>query len=879
MAIEGEPGIGKSRLLAELRAHALQRGWTVLSGAGAEFERDEPYGVWIEALDEHVASLPWHDHELLADLSAVVPSLGGGSSRGDERHRLHRAVRRLLAVLAERRPLLVVFDDLHWSDAGSIELLGACVRRGIAPGVLLALGYRTGRASAALRATLGSPTVGVLELTTLSEADCRTLTGEDFSETLFRDSGGNPFYALQLARAPDAPERAIPGVPRSVAGALFEELTALSAPARALIDAGAIAGDPFEPELAYAIAELEPETGTSALDELLATRLLHPTRVPRRFAFRHPLVRRAVYESSGGGWRLAAHARAAQALNARGASAVARAHHVEQAAVAGDEDAIATLLEAATATVAHAPATAAHWFDAALRVMPERDAARRGQTLIAQGRALRSIGENDRCVDCFTEAMTLLGPEPALTAATAFAEDFLGRHDSAKRRLAALAVSDDAAGIAVLLARFAGSFFTLDLPAGKRLSRQALEIAERLGEPLLIGSTAAAVAHGAANAGDVPTTITALARATEIIDAADDEALASQIDALNRLAWSEHLIERDGDAIRHAARGIAIAQHTGQDQFVPILAGAQALSTLRQGALSRALAIQDDALETAEVTANGYVTAWVLATSVHLALVQGDDAAAERAAERAVTLVAGLDGRIPLTARTRLAIVRGEDPAGNDALPPSMVVDDAERLTRRALADGRLADAERYAAWAERVAAGLGLPVAGALARRARAAVLLAKGDAPAAATLALDAIPEAAPIDAARSRSLAGRALAAAGERTAAISQLRSAERAFDARDIIPDRDQARRELRRLGARSEPRGPATAEDSGLGSLTKREREIADLVTDRKTNREIAAELFLSEKTVESHLRNVFAKLGAASRVDVARAVERSGQP
>ena len=93
----------------------------------------------------------------------------------------------------------------------------------------------------------------------------------------------------------------------------------------------------------------------TALDELLAVRLLQATAVPRRFAFRHPLVRRAVYESAGGGWRMTAHGRAAAALAERGAAAVTRAHHVEQSAVAGDPAAIALLLEAATASAPRAP--------------------------------------------------------------------------------------------------------------------------------------------------------------------------------------------------------------------------------------------------------------------------------------------------------------------------------------------------------------------------------------------------------------------------------------------------------------------------------------------------------------------------------------------
>jgi DNA-binding NarL/FixJ family response regulator len=75
--------------------------------------------------------------------------------------------------------------------------------------------------------------------------------------------------------------------------------------------------------------------------------------------------------------------------------------------------------------------------------------------------------------------------------------------------------------------------------------------------------------------------------------------------------------------------------------------------------------------------------------------------------------------------------------------------------------------------------------------------------------------------------------------------------------------------------ARVEVRGPATGEEAGIASLTKREIEIAELITDRLTNPQIAGRLFLSKKTVESHIRNLFVKLGASSRVEVARIVER----
>jgi DNA-binding CsgD family transcriptional regulator len=139
---------------------------------------------------------------------------------------------------------------------------------------------------------------------------------------------------------------------------------------------------------------------------------------------------------------------------------------------------------------------------------------------------------------------------------------------------------------------------------------------------------------------------------------------------------------------------------------------------------------------------------------------------------------------------------------------------------------------------------------------------------------LALDALNE---LEFDRGAEMAGAALlsARALEEPALVAAFREAERDFDAMGALRARDAVRRELRKLGARIEARGPASAAETGLEALSPREREIVELVADRRTNREIAAALFLSEKTVESHLRNVFRKLSASSRVQVARAVEQ----
>jgi DNA-binding NarL/FixJ family response regulator len=157
--------------------------------------------------------------------------------------------------------------------------------------------------------------------------------------------------------------------------------------------------------------------------------------------------------------------------------------------------------------------------------------------------------------------------------------------------------------------------------------------------------------------------------------------------------------------------------------------------------------------------------------------------------------------------------------------------------------------------------------------------VALARGDAAGAVAAATASIGHAeaagAGLQAAFGRSLLGRALVATGDRDGAVTTLRIAEHELDAFGSERARDEVRRELRKLGVRAEPRGRATAGDSGLSSLTEREHEIAMHVVDRMTNKQIAGALYLSEKTIESHMRNIFLKLEVSSRVEVARAVER----
>ena len=271
------------------------------------------------------------------------------------------------------------------------------------------------------------------------------------------------------------------------------------------------------------------------------------------------------------------------------------------------------------------------------------------------------------------------------------------------------------------------------------------------------------------------------------MDGMPDDDLAAYLDAVNRLAWAEHLVERDADAVRHAERGIAIARRSGQDQFVPLITGAMALSLLRLGDATRAAQLQEEALETAEVAANGYVISWVLMIAAQIRAEQGDLPGALRLAERAVELVGHHEGgRIATMARVRLALLRREagepaarledlvrDAGGWDLsrIPARWSVPAADAMVGVELEAGEAVAAQASADRARRGADRVGLRIAGAVADRAQAAVTLAAGDAAGAA--ATRSAPPMPPVRAARrSRRRAATRSRAAPSRRPAIAR-----------------------------------------------------------------------------------------------------------
>jgi len=165
LAVVGEPGIGKTSLMERLQAMAGEREWLVLAGRAAEFERELPFGVLVDALDDHLAGLDQRrvervGGERLAELAAIFPALDGPAVPAGalqvERYRAHRAVQELLDGLAVGRPLLLSLDDLHWADQASLEVVASLLRRPPDGPVLLACAFRPAPAPAFLDSALAA---------------------------------------------------------------------------------------------------------------------------------------------------------------------------------------------------------------------------------------------------------------------------------------------------------------------------------------------------------------------------------------------------------------------------------------------------------------------------------------------------------------------------------------------------------------------------------------------------------------------------------------------------------------------------------------------------------------------------------------------------
>ena len=391
--IEGPAGIGKTRLLHEVRVQAELAGMQILAGRGSELEHDFAFGVLRQALERPLAELDdAHRDAVTAGQAAhAIPLLHPARSAPSSESLFH-GLYWLLANLAERRPLVLAVDDAHWADESSVQALAYLARRLEQLPVALVVCTRPPDVDGhgALAALVADAAAERLTPDPLGREAVAALSGSDdqaFVQAAVRATGGNPFLLHQLLRelGDRRDAAAVAQVePRELGR---QVLARLSDRARALACALVIIGDRATPAECAALAELD--AAEDAVDELVAAGVLAEDADLR---FRHPLIAAAVTAGMPPTRRAAWHARAAVLVQSSGGDVERLAMHLAACPPAADGKVADVLFDAATRALARAaPASAAPLLRRALREPPETS--QRPRMLLTLGEVQTMAGD------------------------------------------------------------------------------------------------------------------------------------------------------------------------------------------------------------------------------------------------------------------------------------------------------------------------------------------------------------------------------------------------------------------------------------------------------------------------------------------------------
>ena len=344
----GEPGIGKSRMLAELEQETARRGGTVLDGRASEAGTRRPYEPWIDALRQ-LPSVAIGD-TLGGELAPLLPELGDASGERS-RERLFGAVVELLAARAHSAPpVLVALDDVQWCEDASAELLHYVARMQRHRPLVLALAGRAGELAdnvpmgRVLRDLRHDGVLEDIELAPLDEAATRQLVAaivrEDDASRVFAASAGNPLFALEVARCLPDRDGAFPSTLRRL---VRDRVERLPADAADVLRWAAVVGAAFDAESLGRIALLDPERLVDVLEALERFAMIRALpaghRDAGRYGFAHDIVRQVVYAELSGARRRLMHQHVVRVLQEQEPAGEARAtelaHHAAQA---GDAD-------------------------------------------------------------------------------------------------------------------------------------------------------------------------------------------------------------------------------------------------------------------------------------------------------------------------------------------------------------------------------------------------------------------------------------------------------------------------------------------------------------------------------------------------------------
>ncbi|CAL9627874.1 hypothetical protein SUDANB15_05982 [Streptomyces sp. enrichment culture] len=809
--------------------------------------------------------------------------------------------------------LMLLVDDLHDATHQINIALEQLLRHSPRTDLTLVLAYRPRGIANRLLAALGSAQaqwdVDELPLTGLGCEAAEELFPDHLcgrhQMTLHQESGGNPRYLhllMSLCRGAgcrgESLLRTDAEIPVERAAPVLMDLDRVSDTARLVAQAAAVVGDTFELEVASAVAEMDYPTVLVALDELLARDLIRPDSAPARFVFRHPVVRGVVFRTTPDGWRLGAHARAIDELRSRNQPAVRIAEHVERVGGEGPERG-AALTAAARAIELSDPDTAAAWYRTALRLTGDgsehRERRRALLSALARGAVLtgrlgdgwEALRRRDALIESEAGADADAGADAAVAIeCRAVLAQYAGRYTEARAMLhRALSRSDTPAGATRLRLALAA---TSVWDTGWEWSEDALLGAVGSGDQMLQSLALAIHASTALAKGASVTAGRSAGEAAQLIDRQTDDQLARGLDAVWQLGFAELHLEHLAPALRHFSRGLALSKAYGQWQStIPLLVGLGTVH-LRRRRLENAQSHAEQAIQLARSPGCEDLLAMALTLRAQTALAEGavlNSLADSRAACEAVTPDS------PTWRHARLAqaaaLLAHGDPAdcltavldagGGPALPelPMWCRPRAyDLLGRSELALGHRERARSYVARLQAAAEAVDLPGSAGAIATARARVADDPAEALAHALEAINAgtAGEQA-LEAGTGHLLASRALLALGVPAGAEKHLDAAE-AVVAGSGMRDLAVGVRELRAELEAATAAGAGAPEEQFM--LSQREFEIARLVSQGRTNRQIARQLEVSHKTVETHLGRIFTKLNVSSRAEIASMVGRS---
>ncbi|TWF75696.1 regulatory LuxR family protein [Pseudonocardia hierapolitana] len=881
--VEGPAGIGKTRLLDATRERARAAGLSTLTARAGEVEREYAFGL-VRALYEPALATACAAELLTgpARLAAPVLVLGAADSPAGIAERLH-GLYWLTANLADRGPIVLLVDDAHWADEPSLRALAYLAHRIADLPVGLVVAARDDAASDLLAAVRAEPVATVARPGPLSRAGSDALVrtrfaapAPQFCAACHEACGGNPMLLLALVDAlaetpPDddgvaaVHERA----PAIVATSVLPRLRRLPPPAAAVARAVAMLGPDAELRHVAALAGLDHDRAAGAADALAAAGLLAQGR-PLTFA--HPLVGQVVADHMTPGERHDGHLGAARRLHAEEADPERVAAHLLDVERLGDRWVVAALREAARSALRKgAPTTAVAYLRRAVAEPPDPGA--RADTRIELGAAQLEIAASDGFAT-LSEALAL-APGAAARARAALVASRAARSASdfrtAGRFLAEVQDRLDELEDALRYRVEAEAVFVHWTDPARRaeMTARARALEHRAAAGGAAGANVLLVLAFDALLGGAVTADRAAdlaVRAAGVANDLDEPALGLVAAALNVLL----ALDRVEPARAALDRAIVVARHRGSLLQLGEATTFRAMLNHRLGMVPDAEADARLADRIAEETAGPSARRWTVAWLVRCLVERGELAEADDILQRSgvpVNLSVLLEARGHLRAAQGRAdealadLLAAGARAGRQLDHPGLVPwrPAAATVLRRL---GRLGEARDAADEAVLLARRFAAPRALGMALHARGLV----DDAPETLREAVDVLATTpARLEHARATVDLGAALRRANCRTDARKHLEHGmhEAHSCGADALVAR--AREELTACGARR--RRPAA---TGWDALTPSERRVVQLARDGLSNREIAQTLFVTTKTVETHLGAAYRKLGISRRTELA---------